>query len=103
MRENFRNYCITTVTNMTRFWFEFNLENYDKPPMGIIVGCGITASTEDEVIDLMKRHVFKDKKIPPFMKVIKNIDISTLDKNHVIPNMKSPSEKGIWFPLGYSR
>jgi hypothetical protein len=30
-----------------------------------------------------------------------NLDIRTLDQGHVIPNMKDPTLRGVWFPLGY--
>ena len=32
--------------------------------------------------------------------IIEDVDIRQLDANHVRPNMRSPIEVGIWFPLG---
>ncbi|EAZ97904.1 hypothetical protein MELB17_13567 [Marinobacter sp. ELB17] len=29
---------------------------------------------------------------------IENIDVQTLDRDHVIPNMGVCTERGIWFP-----
>jgi hypothetical protein len=86
---------------MIWYWFEFALNNYDKPPIGIKLGCGITANSFDEAEDILQKKIFKDKIVPPILKCISNIDISTLDVNHVLLNMGSPVRKGVWFPLGY--
>jgi len=33
--------------------------------------------------------------------IIEDVDVSTLDANHVLPNMAPPNLRGVWFPLGY--
>jgi hypothetical protein len=31
-------------------------------------------------------------------RVVTDVDISTLDQGHVIPNMNMPLARGVWFP-----
>jgi hypothetical protein len=33
--------------------------------------------------------------------VIEDVDVTTLDANHVLPNMMPPSVRGVWYPIGY--
>jgi hypothetical protein len=83
---------------MKRYWIEF--ENIDLPP-GIKIGCGVTAYNYDDAMSLIALRVFKNKTLPKIMKAIENVDVSDLDKNHVLPNMSPPNLRGVWFPLGY--
>ena len=88
---------------LKRFWFEFEFENksvYHMPP-GIGIGCGVTAFDSEDAITLMDEKVFITMKRPPLKKVIEDVDIRELDQHHVIPNMGTPVDRGIWFPLGY--
>lgn len=84
-----------------RFWFEFEIESILKVPGGIVIGCGITAIDYDDAIALMNRKIFYSIPMPPIKRVIENVDIRDLDQSHVIPNMKAPVGRGIWYPLGY--
>ncbi|MFT3750125.1 MAG: hypothetical protein QM768_17540 [Agriterribacter sp.] len=84
-----------------RYWFEFDIKSaFDFPP-GIGIGCGVTAFDYNDALRIMSEKIFFSIKIPPIKKYIENVDIHELDQNHVIPNMKVPLERGIWFPLGY--
>ncbi len=86
---------------LIRFWFEFDVPTaFDYPP-GIGYGCGVTAYDHKDALGIMDSKIFSKIKGPSIKHKIENIDISTLDQVHVIPNMKSPSTRGIWFPLGY--
>lgn len=85
---------------MTRYWFEFKINSTSAFPPGIGIGCGVTAHDYADAIKLLDEKVFTRIKRPPFTKIIENIDIATLDQGHVIPNMKPPVSRGIWFPLG---
>jgi len=40
--------------------------------------------------------------MPEIKKVIENVDVSTLDAGHVLPNMSPPNIRGVWFPLRYN-
>jgi len=86
---------------MIRYWFTFDFENYNNPPSGVLYGCGITAISKDDAMSILREKVFLNKIIPYISKVIENIDVSTLDANHVLPNMTHPLKRGVWFPLGY--
>ena len=82
---------------LTRFWLKFSPLPYN--PLNL--GCGVTAYSYDDAISLLRRRVFKDEELPTIVSVIENVDVSTLDQRHVIPNMGVCVDRGIWFPLGY--
>lgn len=86
---------------MKRYWFEFNFNETDKIPYGLSIGCGVTAFNYEDAIDIIQKKIFTGKKLPNITKEIEAIDVSTLDQGHVIPNMKPPNNRGIWFPIGY--
>ena len=85
---------------MTRYWFNFKGNLLDLPP-GLIMGCGVTAYNYADAISIVQQKVFKGKELPEIKTEIENIAISTLDKGHVLPNMKDPTLRGVWFPGGY--
>ncbi len=87
---------------MMRFWFQFEFDDKANIPPGLIMGCGITAYDYSDALLILKQKIFNDQKLPRIRKVIKDIDISTLDAGHVIPNINPPSIRGVWFHLGYS-
>jgi len=35
------------------------------------------------------------------IQLIEDVDVSTLDQDHVARNMLDPNERGIWYPLGF--
>ena len=86
---------------MKRFWFEFEISSLESLPFGIRTGCGVTAFNEQEAISLIESKIFKSKSMPRIIKIVEDIDISQLDSKHVLLNMSSPANKGIWFPTGY--
>jgi hypothetical protein len=85
---------------MTRYWFEFK-SNSRELPFGIMHGCGVTAYDYNDALSILEQKVFKGQQIPEFKVKKENIDVRTLDQGHVIPNMKDPTLRGIWFPIGY--
>ena len=85
---------------MPRYWFNFKGNLLDLPP-GLIMGCGVTAYNYADAISIVQQKVFKGKELPEIKTKIENIDVSTLDKAHVLPNMKDPTLRGVWFPGGY--
>jgi len=86
---------------LKRFWFEFEFENVNDLPSGIGFGCGVTAYDHDDALIVLNKEVFKNKPMPRIKKVIENVDISTLDAGHVLPNMLPPNWRGVWWPRGY--
>jgi hypothetical protein len=86
------------VPKLRRFWFRFR--DLPKPtPLGL--GCGVTARNHDDAIDILRSTLFKSQEMPQIADVIEDVDISTLDPGHVIPNMEVPVFRGVWFPKGY--
>lgn len=89
------------MVELTRYWFEFDWREQDAPA-GMTLGCGVTAYSYEDALALLREHVFEGSELPPVERVTENVDVSTLDEGHVIPNMAPPVWRGIWFPLGYS-
>ena len=84
---------------MKRYWFEFE---DDHIPVGLKLGCGLTAFDYEDAVQILNRKVFKGRVIPIPNKVIEDIDVSTLDALHVLLNMAAPNVRGIWYPLGFN-
>ncbi len=70
-------------------------------PTVLNMGCGVTAHDYDDAIDLLRERVFGGR-APDVIAFEEEVDVSKLDKNHVIPNMGSVVVRGIWFPDGYN-
>ena len=82
---------------LRRYWFKF--EPLGKPtPLNL--GCGITAYSLDDAVLLLRERVFRDQPLPRIAQTIVDVDVSTLDPGHVIPNMGLVTTRGVWFPLG---
>jgi hypothetical protein len=60
-------------------------------------GCGVTAFDRDDAVHLV--GVFLGSEPPVPASVIEDVDVSTLDENHVLSNMLPPSERGVWYPM----
>ena len=86
------------MSTLTRFWFRFARLAHASP---INRGCGVTALSQEEAIEILKKTVFVGRSMPHIVYVIENIDLATLDQGHVIPNMGPPNIRGVWYPLGY--
>jgi hypothetical protein len=86
---------------LARYWFRFDLAIDQLPPPGTLLGCGVTAASRGEAIQLLRERVFHSDSLPPIQECVEGVDISMLDQNHVRPNMGDPEPRGIWFPLGY--
>jgi hypothetical protein len=60
----------------------------------------VTAYDYGDAMDMLRQRVFNGAE-PSVADVIVDVDVSTLDKSHVLPNMGSTIVRGVWFPLGY--
>lgn len=78
-----------------RYWFTF--ENSSKPSI-LNLGCGVTAVDEADARQMVKDQVYPVFGLQKIDGVVTDVDISTLDQGHVIPNMKMPLARGVWFP-----
>ncbi len=81
-----------------RYWFEFEA---GALPLGARLGCGVTAYNEEDARRLLANAVFRGSAFPRVRRVVEDVDVSTLDAGHVLPNMLPPTNRGVWFPAGH--
>jgi hypothetical protein len=72
---------------LRRFWFKSIINS----------GIGITAYSFDEAELILNETIKKHNLELNIVEVISDVDIRTLDQNHVVPNMNPPNLKGVWF------
>ncbi|MBS0265719.1 MAG: hypothetical protein JSS02_27555 [Planctomycetes bacterium] len=90
-----------TPGRLRRFWFTFDLTISDPHPAGTLLGCGVTALSLEDATEVIRKTVFGDMTMPKIRSIVEDVDVSTLDAKHVLPNMRVPQVQGVWFPLGY--
>jgi hypothetical protein len=82
---------------MERYWFTFKEFGFGT---ALNLGCGVTAWTLADAINLLNQSVFKGA---PYeldrVELCKSLDM--LEENHVRPNIGNVHARGIWFPMGY--
>ena len=71
-----------------RYWF----------PMGLDFGIGVTAFSEAEGRSLANETRAKYGYKGVVGPVIIDVDVSTLDANHVLPDIGPPVIRGVWYP-----
>ena len=83
---------------LTRYWFEL-----ERGPDGVVTytpWLGITAYDEDDaralLDDYFRRHGYP--LTPSVLRLVANVDVSTLDPNHILPNAGPPVWRGVWYP-----
>lgn len=81
---------------LRRYWFAFASST---TPSGLTLGCGITAFDEGDAKRLLQEKVFSVFGSAEIVGVISDVDVRTLDEGHVLPNMGSPANRGVWFPM----
>ena len=65
------------------------------------MGCGVTARDKFDAEQIISSRILKDYPNVKIAHVEEDVDISSLDEGHVIPNMNPHIWRGIWFPKGY--
>ena len=99
---------------LTRYWFEFELPPYPalapgesirldgdewwKPIRRLTYGVGATGYDQDDCLRMIERHLLEGERLPPMRRVIPDVDIRTLDQDHVARNMGTCAWRGIWWP-----
>lgn len=86
-----------SVNSLKRYWFEF--EGLSVPNV-LNLGCGVTAHDIDDekaLIQEMVDHMPSNR----VTTILENVDVSTLEANHVLPNIGNVMVRGIWFPKRY--
>ena len=83
---------------LIKYWFHFE----ELPgPTPLNLGCGVTADSMSDAMNLIKEKIFPGEILPFVIQVIENVNISDLSMR-VQPNVGLVDARGIWFPLGYS-
>jgi hypothetical protein len=83
---------------LKRYWFTFERSTSPTP---LNLGCGVTAHSYDDALALLRERVFCGKAMPHISGYIEDVDVSTLDPKHVLPNIGLVVSRGIWFPHGF--
>lgn len=78
---------------LTRYWITFERS---EEFLFLNLGCGVTALGKSDALTLLRKALGHE--LPPIAAIIEDVDVRTLDQGHVIANMSSPSERGVWFP-----
>jgi hypothetical protein len=86
------------MKSLKRYWFRF--ETFGKPT-SLNLGCGVTAYDYEDAVNLLHDRVFARKDLPGIIECSENVDVSTLDQKHVLPNIGLVTVRGVWFPQGY--
>jgi len=85
------------MIKLRRYWFRFHPIGRPTP---LNLGCGVTAYDYDDALGLIAARVFPGENVPRIEQVIEDVDISKLDAKHVLPNLETPVDRGVWFPKG---
>jgi hypothetical protein len=83
---------------LRRYWITFDLAGHGGMAHRLQMGCGVTAHSLDEALELVRRKVLRGEPLPPVATVQENVDVSTLDADHILPNMGVCAWYGVWFP-----
>ena len=76
---------------LVRYWFTFEGGS-------LLRNVGVTAYNIDDARTLASEIAFGDLHLSNEICVVENIDVSTLDENHILPNIGSPTFRGVWYP-----
>ena len=91
---------------LRRFWIEFDLASIeaaddieDAFTFGYVRnGLGVTGVDLDDCLGIVRARIFNGAALPALARVVEDVDVSTLSEEIVVPNMKPPVWRGIWFP-----
>lgn len=81
---------------LRRYWFEF--DGPDAPSSLNMRRCGVSAYDYKDALALVRERIFANAVLPTITRVIEDVDVSTLDPNHVLPNIGIVVWRGVWFP-----
>jgi hypothetical protein len=84
---------------MHRYWITL-VAPPPSSPLGL--GCGVTARDRNDALALFAATVLREHPGLSVREILEDVDVSTLDAGHVLPNMGSVLVRGVWFPQGYS-
>ena len=87
---------------LTRYWIEFEPPDpfdldEDDPPVPPRT-CGVTATSLDDALALIRHTVFGGTPLPPVRHVYDHVDTAMLTMWHIGPTSMRPTERGVWYP-----
>lgn len=77
---------------LRRYWFSF-VRTDRISSLGL--GCGVTALSRLDAERLIKEMVFPLLGEGEILAVVEDIDLNSLEENHVLLNIGNPSEPGV--------
>jgi hypothetical protein len=72
---------------LTRYWFK----------TGPSAGFGVTAYSLDDAKNLLAK--VSANALKQVTEIVDDIDVSTLDSNHILPNVGPSNIRGVWYPF----
>ncbi|MEM9466992.1 MAG: hypothetical protein AAGA90_16590 [Actinomycetota bacterium] len=82
--------------SLRRCWIRFEGDDQDLPD-GTALGCGVTAIDLKDAIELINRLLF-DGMAASISEIVEDVDVSTFDEGHLLPNLGDVKRRGIWLP-----
>lgn len=79
---------------LRRFWIRLA---DDELPVGFRLGCGVTAYNRDDAFALLLKFWSAKHSGPVITDVSEDVDLTTLDEKHVLPNIGDVTRRGVWF------
>lgn len=86
---------------MKPFWIRLDWSKHTDVPYGTRLGVGVTADSIEAALNIIRSDVMHGVNLPTIVDWVEVQSLSQLDQRHVVPNMGSLLEGGVWFPLGY--
>ena len=86
---------------MKPYWIKFLISTKYYYPPGTKIGCGITAYSSEDAIDIAAKYIFKSHPLPPIESIHEIQDTLQIEQSHVLPNSDDILNFGVWFPQGY--
>jgi len=74
---------------LTRYWFRSNRG----------LGFGVTAWSVADAEKLLNSAQYERGRDFEVNDAIENVDVRTLDQDHIAPNIGPPHLRGVWFPF----
>ena len=79
-----------TLSNplLHRYWFKTRVR----------LGYGVTAFALEDARQLLADCIHQFEREPEFVSIIEDVEVSTLDPGHVLPDMGPPNFRGVGYP-----
>jgi hypothetical protein len=77
---------------LTRYWFSFDTDALPRH-------AGVTAYSLEDAYFLLRQELFGAGSIPQVLNIVENVDVSSLDEGHILPNIGPANFRGVWYPI----